>query len=209
MIAVWFLVIVFFFYTKSCIFSFFLFGSTDWISESEPNSCRLEMEKISCQTIIMFLNCWAAARAWGNAKQSYCDVEIDASFVQVVGDVGRLHSHVGDVDGAGEQEEDGQAWQKQAENHRYGYIELSGGMEKKEKWGSGNSWCLQTLSCYHAFSEFCRADRQASLRLKQNTQDGLTSCLAGAVGRCTESEQQAGSLVLWGEQKTNETIGTV
>lgn len=57
---------------------------------------------------------------------------MDASFVQVVGDVGRLHSHVGDVDGAGEQEEDGQAWQQQAESHRYGYIQLSGGGEKRE-----------------------------------------------------------------------------
>lgn len=33
---------------------------------------------------------------------SYCDVEIDNSFVFVVGDVGSLHSHIGDINRARE-----------------------------------------------------------------------------------------------------------
>lgn len=45
------------------------------------------------------------------------DVEVDDPLVLVVGDVGRLHAHVGDVDGAREEEEHRQAGQQQAERH--------------------------------------------------------------------------------------------
>ena len=66
------------------------------------------------------------------ATQSYSNVEIDNSSVLVVGDVGGLHPYVGDVNGAGEQEEDSQARQQQAECHRYGDIEFSAGDRKRE-----------------------------------------------------------------------------
>ena len=40
--------------------------------------------------------------------RSYCNVEIDDPLVLVIGDVGRLHAHVGDIDGAREEEENSQ-----------------------------------------------------------------------------------------------------
>lgn len=68
----------------------------------------------------------------GKGLQSHCDVEIDDPFVHVVGDVGALHAHVGDVNGAREQEENGQAGQQQAEHHRYCHVQLPGGETKRE-----------------------------------------------------------------------------
>lgn len=38
----------------------------------------------------------------GHVQQSYCDVDIDDSLVPVIGAVGRLHSHVGDLNRARE-----------------------------------------------------------------------------------------------------------
>lgn len=49
--------------------------------------------------------------------EPYRDIEIDDPSVKVIGDVGRLHSHIGDINGAREQEEHRQARQQQAKGH--------------------------------------------------------------------------------------------
>lgn len=51
------------------------------------------------------------------SNESYGDVEKDDTFIQVVGDVGRLHPHIGHIDGAREQKENSQAGQQQAQSH--------------------------------------------------------------------------------------------
>ncbi len=138
------------------------------------------------------------------ATQSYCNVEINDSFVQIIGHVGRLHSHVGDINGAGEQEENSQARQQQAKGHWYRDIELSGG-EKKQKWDAETSFWLQSLLCYCWVSSCRRLTRFISTK---SSQSRLTSCLAWAFGRCMEWEPQAGSLGLLnnGEKRGNSVI---
>lgn len=66
---------------------------------------------ISLQGVITV--CFNGSRA----AQSYCDVEIDNPFVQVVGDVGGLHSHIGDINRSWEQKENSQSRQQQAKCH--------------------------------------------------------------------------------------------
>lgn len=51
------------------------------------------------------------------ASLSYCNVEIHDSFVVVIGDVGRLDSHVGNVYGSREKEENRQSRQQQTKGH--------------------------------------------------------------------------------------------
>lgn len=60
------------------------------------------------------------------ADSTHRDVEIDNLLLRVVGHVGRLHPDVGDVDGAGKEEEDSQARQQQAESHRDAHVEFPG-----------------------------------------------------------------------------------
>lgn len=66
-----------------------------------------------------------------NEVNSYCNGEIDNSLLLIIGNVGRLDSNVRDIDGAREEEENGEAGQQEAESHRYGDVKLPGG-EKKQ-----------------------------------------------------------------------------
>lgn len=58
--------------------------------------------------------------------ESHCDVEVDPLLL-VIADQHRLDAHVGDVDGAREEEEDGQAAQQQAQQHRRSDVQLPAG----------------------------------------------------------------------------------
>ena len=56
------------------------------------------------------VNHTADSSSFRNGK-THCDVEIDAALVFVIADENRLHPNIGDVDGAREEEEDGQTGQ--------------------------------------------------------------------------------------------------
>lgn len=47
---------------------------------------------------------------------TYSDIEIHNAFALVIGHVDRLHSHVVDINGTWEKEEDSQAGEQQAHN---------------------------------------------------------------------------------------------
>lgn len=63
------------------------------------------------------------------AAESDRDVEVDPLLL-VVADHHRLDAHVGDVDGAREEEEDGQSAQQQAQQHRRSDVQLPAGGAK-------------------------------------------------------------------------------
>lgn len=91
-------------------------------------------------------------------------------FVSVVGDVGGLHSHVGDVDGAREEEEDGQAGQQQAQSDRYRDVQLSAGDGK------------QNLKAADGFKVRLAAARSScfiarTVQRSKSSRRRLTSCL--------------------------------
>lgn len=92
-------------------------------------------KKANCSSLTIALN--------EQQAYSYRNSEIDNSLLMIIGNVGRLHPNVGDIDGAGEQKENGEARQEQTQGHRYGDIQLPGGGRGKEKkWEAETRWWL-------------------------------------------------------------------
>lgn len=65
-------------------------------------------------------------RAGRGGAVAHRDVQVHAALVFVVADQNRLDAYVGDVDGAREEEEDGEAGEQQAQQHRGRHVQLPG-----------------------------------------------------------------------------------
>lgn len=59
------------------------------------------------------------------SRSAYSNIEIHAVLFLVVGDINRLHPHIGHVNGAREKEKHCQAWEQQANDDRGWHIQLS------------------------------------------------------------------------------------
>lgn len=107
------------------------------IVTSQASSCR---EHTQARTIRKCENCVVQRVEQQVWVEAHRDVEVD-SLLLVIADHHRLDAHVGDIDGAREEEEDGQPAQQQAQQHRRSNVQLPAGGAAPSRWLESHCNC--------------------------------------------------------------------